>query len=179
MPYPSWDEYLYAIIDRFGAEYDYSMVEVKLLTQMEGVIEYQNKFDSAMARLTLSNENIISCFITGLKPEIRDLVKAHMPFSLPHSYQLVRMHDFAYLARQKSSKAQNTHYYSATPRTTTLATYNPPKPTPKGLPEPSHQYGRNKGQRLTPTELNDKRLKVLCYFCYEKFFPGHKCKTTK
>jgi len=28
---------------------------------------------------------------------------------------------------------------------------------------------------LTPKELDEKRANNLCFFCDEKYFPGHKC----
>lgn len=53
------------------------MAEIKLLTQEGSVQEYQDKFDRAMTRLSLSTEYAIGLFIVGLKVECRDNVRSH------------------------------------------------------------------------------------------------------
>ncbi|XP_019257761.1 PREDICTED: uncharacterized protein LOC109235975 [Nicotiana attenuata] len=83
LPYPSWDEHLYALIDRFSAEYDDPMAELKLLFLTGAVKDYQDQFDRSMNRLALPMEYAINCFIAGLRPEYKDNVKAHKPNSLP------------------------------------------------------------------------------------------------
>ncbi|OIT03250.1 hypothetical protein A4A49_52519 [Nicotiana attenuata] len=34
-------------------------------------------------------------------------------------------------------------------------------------------------RRLTPAEMDEKRAQGLCYWCDEKYVPGHKCKKNK
>ncbi|PHT88223.1 hypothetical protein T459_10329 [Capsicum annuum] len=148
--------------------------------QIGDIEEYQEKLDRAMARVSLSNENAISCFITGLRPKIRDQVNTHRPYSLPHTYHLARLLNSSYIAQQKSSKSFQQPNHSFSSRTPN--TYFKPalKPSTYQKPfSPSNQLAKNKGKRLTTIELNDKRLKELCYFFYEKLFPGHKYISTK
>lgn len=42
---PSWDEYIWALLDRFGAEYDDPMGELLKIKQVGSVAEYQEAFD--------------------------------------------------------------------------------------------------------------------------------------
>ncbi|KAH0716770.1 hypothetical protein KY285_012801 [Solanum tuberosum] len=88
MLYPTWDEYVYALVDRFGGDYEDPMSEFKLVRQVGLVKEYQREFDRIMTRLSILPEHAISGFITGLKPEIGFTVKSHRPFTLPQAYQL-------------------------------------------------------------------------------------------
>lgn len=39
LPYPAWEEYVYALMDMFGYEYADPMVELKLIKQT-GLVEY-------------------------------------------------------------------------------------------------------------------------------------------
>lgn len=83
LPPPSWEESVYALMERFGAEYSDPMTELKLVKQTGSVEEYQKEFDRIMTRLTLPPEYALSSYITGLKPEIGLAVKNHRPHSLP------------------------------------------------------------------------------------------------
>ena len=90
LPLPSWEEYVYALIDRFGAEYADPMSELNLVKQNGLVDDYQKEFDRIMTRLVLLPEYAISAFITGLKLEIGFTVKNHRSYSLPQAYQMAR-----------------------------------------------------------------------------------------
>lgn len=83
LPHPTWDEYMFALMDRFGTEFEDPMAELKLVKQTGSVKDYHNEFDKIMIRLTILPEYVISGFITGLKHEIGYTVKNHRPFSLP------------------------------------------------------------------------------------------------
>ncbi|XP_070032723.1 uncharacterized protein [Nicotiana tomentosiformis] len=72
LPFPSWKEYVWALLDRFGAEFDDPMSELVKLRQTGGVVEFQESFDRAMTRLNLEPSYAISIFLEGLKPELGD-----------------------------------------------------------------------------------------------------------
>ncbi|KAG5621434.1 hypothetical protein H5410_006652 [Solanum commersonii] len=122
IPLPSWEEYVYALMDRFGAEYVGPKSKLKLVKhiQIDLIEDYQKEIDKIMTRLVLLPEYAFSAFITGLKPEIR-----------------------------------------------------PPKR--------DHNVSLNKSntRRLTPARMSEKRHKGLCFFCDDKFVPGHKCNVAK
>lgn len=59
LPFSSWKEYLYALMDRFGGEYDDVMAEFKLVRQIGTVKEYHEEFDKIMARLVIAPKHTI------------------------------------------------------------------------------------------------------------------------
>jgi len=182
LPYPTWDEYLYALMDRFGAEFEDPMSELKLVKQTGSVKDYQNEFDKIMTRLTILPEYAISSFITGLRPEIGLTVKNHRPFSLPQAYQLARNTEAQVQAQLKltrfpssasGSQYKNNSYSSFSRGVGSRNDYNQDKKeTPLSL-------NKNNNKILSSTEINERRQKGLCFFCDEKFFPGHKCGGSK
>ncbi|OIT01987.1 hypothetical protein A4A49_56716, partial [Nicotiana attenuata] len=40
-------------------------------------------------------------------------------------------------------------------------------------------FDNNKRRRLNPAEMEEKRAQELCFFCDEKFVPGHKCQAKR
>lgn len=74
MPLPTWDEYLWALCDSFGAEYSDSMIELMNIKHTGSVKDYQKAFVSVMTRVNLSIEHDISIFLNNLKPELSNAV---------------------------------------------------------------------------------------------------------
>ncbi|KAH0683132.1 hypothetical protein KY290_021721 [Solanum tuberosum] len=182
LPYPTWDKYLYALMDRFGDEFEDPMSELKLVKQTGYVKDYQNEFDKIMTRLTILPEYAINSFITGLRHEICLTVKNHMPFSLPQAYQLARNTESQVQAQLKltrfptstsGSQYKNNSYSSFSRGVGSRNDYNQDKKeTPLSL-------NKNNNKILSSAEINERRQKGLCFFCDEKFFPGHKCGGSK
>lgn len=97
----TWDEYVYALADRFGAEYLDPMTELVRLKQTGSVKDFQANFDNVLFRLSISNKNAISIFLNGLKPEISDDVRIGKPSTLPQAYHLPRLHESSFAAMAK------------------------------------------------------------------------------
>lgn len=57
----TWNEYVMELIERFGADIDNPMEEIKKIKQTKSVKEYQAIFQRNMNRVRLSQENAISC----------------------------------------------------------------------------------------------------------------------
>ncbi|XP_019224822.1 PREDICTED: uncharacterized protein LOC109206457 [Nicotiana attenuata] len=163
----TWNEYVMAMVERFGSDFDDPMEEIKKIKQTGSVKEYQAIFERNLNRVRLSQENAINCFIGGLKRELNIAVKLTNPTTLSQVYRTARMHE-VYLAATSSSTKRYT------------APSNNGKPL---LPTPNSgnsSYVRGFTKRaLSIEEMNEKRAKGLCYFCNEKFVPGHKCNSSK
>ncbi|KAG5622560.1 hypothetical protein H5410_007778 [Solanum commersonii] len=86
MLYPTWDEYAYTLVGRFGGDYEDLMSEFKLVRQVGSAKEYQREFDRIMTKLFILPEHAISGFITWLKLDIDFTVKSHRPFTLRQAY---------------------------------------------------------------------------------------------
>ncbi|XP_019253895.1 PREDICTED: uncharacterized protein LOC109232588 [Nicotiana attenuata] len=179
MPLPTWEEYLWALCDSFGAEYSDPMTELMNIKHTSSVKDYQKAFVSVMTRINLSTEHAISIFLNNLKPELSNAVKIGNPTSLPQAYYLARLQEASFAAQCKAIKG-------------TLSTSSLPKPfTNQGSPsifkgnQPSYRkpvapvFYNNRRRRLTPTEMDEKRANGICFFYDEKFTPGHKCKAKR
>lgn len=99
---PTWTKYVMAIVDRFGTDFDDPMEELKKIKQVGSVKEYQAVFEKYLTRVKLSEENVISCYIGGLKPDLNIVVKITQPTSLSQVYKRARMQE-AYLTAIKPS----------------------------------------------------------------------------
>ena len=101
---PTWNEYMMSLVERFGADYDDPMEEIKKGKQTGCVKDYQAIFERNLTRVNLSQENAISCFIGGLKHELNMAVKLGNPQTLSQVYKSTRMQE-AYLAAIKQPVA--------------------------------------------------------------------------
>lgn len=82
--YISWDEFKKGLYSKFGPNQfaDY-FGELTKLQQTGIVLEYQNKFERLLAKVgSFPQATQVSCFISGLKTNIRIDVQANMPTSL-------------------------------------------------------------------------------------------------
>lgn len=65
-------DYVVALKSRFGEQiHEDPMADLKVLTQEGDLLDYIEAFDSCAHRTDLSEGNLLSCFLTGLKDEIR------------------------------------------------------------------------------------------------------------
>ncbi|KAH0774412.1 hypothetical protein KY290_011549 [Solanum tuberosum] len=148
----TWNEYVMAMVEKFGTDFDDPMEEIKKVKHMGSVKEYQAVFERNLTRVNLSHENAISCFIGGQKLELNIVVKVTNPTTL---------------AQVNSRRFTNQRNYNS----------KPILPTP-GFGVSNGSRGMNR-RTLSAKEMNEKRSKGLCYFCNEKYILGHKCKTSK
>ncbi|XP_070052418.1 uncharacterized protein [Nicotiana tomentosiformis] len=178
---PIWNEYVMALVERFGTEFDDLMADLKNLKQVGSVREYQASFDKTMTRLNLPQGYAFNCFLTGLKPEISYSVRLLNPQTLSHAYYVARIQEAAFIAQNKAHKVPLLP--TPHPSSRKISEYLPPKasyskPSTEFTPYSTQNPPSKPFQRkLIPTaEMNAKREKGLCYFCDEKYTPGHKCK---
>ncbi|KAH0634234.1 hypothetical protein KY284_037020 [Solanum tuberosum] len=58
----TWNDYVMALVERFGTDFDDPMEEIKKVKQVGSVKDYQAIFEKNLTRVNLSQENAISCF---------------------------------------------------------------------------------------------------------------------
>ncbi|WMV40980.1 hypothetical protein MTR67_034365 [Solanum verrucosum] len=104
---PSWDEYVYAFADKFGAEYTDLMTELIGTKHTSFVKDFQAAFDSVMTRINLSTDYAISVFINRLKPELKDVVRRGKPYNLPQAYDLAILEESSFAAQSKAIRGTN------------------------------------------------------------------------
>lgn len=83
----TWTGFLQAIEARFAqSPYEDPTGQLFKLTQRGSVMEYLTQFEALANRITsLSPSSLLSCFILGLKPDIRHEVQALQPMTLVHA----------------------------------------------------------------------------------------------
>lgn len=167
----TWNEYVMALVERFSTDFDDPMKEIKKIKHLGSVKEYQDVFKRNLTRVTLSQENSISCFIGGLKPELNIVVKISNPTTLSQVCKAVIMQEAYLSATRQTTPGQSTYM-------------NPPKkymePMSYDRPIlPNHNIGKVHRRRLCPEEMNERRAKGLCFFCDEIYIACHKCKNAK
>ncbi|XP_059302363.1 uncharacterized protein LOC132054338 [Lycium ferocissimum] len=158
------------------------MTELVRVKHTGTVKDYQAAFDSVMTRINLSTDHAISIFLNNLKPELSDAVRIGNPCNLPQAYYLARLHESNFAAQSKAMKS-----YAGTgqihPRnvggTGSNTVYKGNTGGYRNAAPVTARMDSSKRRNLTPTEMDEKRAKGLCFFCDEKFFPGHKCKNAK
>ncbi|XP_070036260.1 uncharacterized protein [Nicotiana tomentosiformis] len=173
----TWTEYVVALVEKFGVDFDDPMEEIKKIRQTGTVKEYQAVFERNLTGVNLSQENTISYFFGGLKHELNIAVKLINPTTLSQVYKTARMQE-AYLAAIRQPSSVSNTPTSGPRRIMDQRNNNRPL-----LPTPSQgNAGTSKGfnrRSLSLDEMNEKRAKGLCYFCNEKYVVGHKCKNLK
>jgi hypothetical protein len=149
------------------------------LCQTGSVKEYQTAFEALANRIVgLPAPFYLSCFVSGLKPEIRREVLAFQPMSLTHAISLAKLQEDKVNDKPNFSFNRRPNPPSITTPNSTFVS-KPPYKTPTTPPlQPHTPPPRNPTpiKRLTPQELQIRREKGLCYNCDDKFAPGHRCK---
>jgi hypothetical protein len=128
------------------------------LHQTRSVSDFITTFEQlAIQTEGLSDEFYLECFISGLKEAIRAHVSMHHPTTWLQACQL---------ALEAETILQ------APPLKDTF----PNHPHPRANPTPTQTL---KVQKVSPTEMAERRKQGLCYYCDEKYSPGHKCREQK
>lgn len=117
---------------------------------------------------------LLSCFISGLLPEIRREVQAHQPLTLSQAAGLARLQE------EKLSDLRpppppicprppslSSPSLSRPPSLSPLLPPPPPLTCPNPPPPPF--------KRLTSEEIASRHERGLCFSCDEKYHRGHRC----
>ncbi|KAJ0628009.1 putative nucleotidyltransferase, Ribonuclease H [Helianthus annuus] len=179
-----WPEYVRSISARFSdALFEDPLEEMASLQQTGTLQELNNAFDALLNKVSLSEPQAVSLYIKALKPDIKGPVKMFKPRTLHEAYGLAKTQALnndtleEKFANGKwsmgSQKANNT---KITPPSN--AAKLPLLPTPNRPVTTASKPGSTQ-RRLSSKELEQKRAKGECFWCTEKFVPGHKCARTK
>ncbi|GMY20249.1 hypothetical protein FCV25MIE_15488 [Fagus crenata] len=156
-----WNVFKSGILARYGPTqfYDY-FGELTKLQQSGTVKEYQTRFEQLLAKAgPLPSTRQVSCFISGLKENLKADVMAGRPANLTTAIGLARLYE----ARNTSIR-----------RATSLPLSN--RSGPALIREDGNSRPPVTVHQMSPTELKERRDKGLCYNCNDKFNPRHCCK---
>jgi hypothetical protein len=167
----SWPRFLHALELRFApSQFDDPRGALFKLCQTTTVQAYQAEFEALANRIVgLPHQFYLSCFISGLKPNIRREVQAFQPLSLTHAISLAKLQEDKFTDRfnpiyKKPESSINPNRTTPLPRP--ALTTNQASPKPPTRPTPPIR-------RLTPAELQARREQNLCYNCDETYHSGH------
>jgi hypothetical protein len=92
--FPTWDAFLQALLMRFGPMYNDPMEALMRLWHSSTVAENTSQFESLWNRLWgISEKNRLSCFLSGLKDEIRLPDWMLNPSTLAAAFGLAKMQE--------------------------------------------------------------------------------------
>ena len=131
------------------------------------VIAYKGNFEILSNRiLGLSESHKLSCFLSGLKDEIRLPVRMLVPKTLNEAFGLAKIQE-EYLASSRKG-IRNTIDNG---KVSILGTPKLEARVESRIKFPS--------QSLIGAQMEERRKQELCYNCDEKWQMGHKCKGAK
>jgi hypothetical protein len=148
------------------------------LRQTATVTEYTTQFESLSNHLRgVFEKNRLSCFLSGLKDDIRLPLQMLNLVTLAAAFGLAKLQEEYLLSSRRFLRSRSRSYsYSkqlpwAAPGASSSA---PPSSlslqcSPSSVPI----------QKLTPAQMKERRDKGLCYNCDDKWNPAHKCKSPK
>ncbi|XP_035551124.1 uncharacterized protein LOC118349695 [Juglans regia] len=143
------------------------------LKQTSTVASYMNQFEGLTNRLQgLSQSHKLSCFLSGLKDEIRIPVRMLYPVNLNATYGLAKMQEEYLPSIRKVAK-------STGETTTSMGGGN--YSTGSYSSDYSNKWRKPMGgaKPISSEQMNEKRRKGLCFNCDEKWNPLHTCKTPR
>ncbi|KAJ0836439.1 putative nucleotidyltransferase, Ribonuclease H [Helianthus annuus] len=168
----TWLEFTEALLKRFGpTDYEDPSESLHRLKQLTTVTAYQEAFERLSNRIDgLPEPFLVGCFVGGLKEEIRLEVKLKKPRNLLEAIGFARAVEEKINYGRKFPHSQRTPSFFSTPKSETSPGILGPAPTQRlALPAP------NPIRRLSSAEARNRREKGLCYYCDERYAPGHKC----
>ena len=156
------------------------MAELKKLKQIGSLKDYLKAFELILDKAQLSERQALSCFLAGLRHDIEMIVRMFNPRNLQEAYSLAKLQeavkqDFGGIIPGGGRVGYNKNI--VTPGSFQGIKTN--APVAVGV-----QEGGNKGSstyqkkplNLTSKQIEEKRQKNQCFWCEEKFTPGHRCK---
>ena len=131
------------------------------------MVAYKGNFEILSNRIMgLSESHKLSCFLSGLKDEIRLPVRMLVPKTLNEAFGLAKVQEEYVNSCMKGFRG-----VADNGNASILGT-----PKLEARVEPRTKVPL---QRLTGAQMEERRKQGLCYSCDEKWQMGHKCKGAK
>ncbi|VFQ65141.1 unnamed protein product [Cuscuta campestris] len=173
----TWGELTQAVLQRFGpTDFEDPSGALSHLTQTTIVAAYTESFEQLSHRVDgLPEPFLIGCYIAGLKEEIQYDVKVKKPKNLSEAIGVARViEEKNNTQKRHPSSNRFTPAGSSTRSTLSSPGLLGPHPNAQSAAKPAAP-SQNPVRRITNAEAKERRDKGLCYYCDEKFFPGHRC----
>ncbi|VFQ77184.1 unnamed protein product [Cuscuta campestris] len=181
-PSVTWPEFLDTVQQRFDPNYYENYVGLlSKLTQSSSVLEYQFAFESLLNKVSgVPESTLVAMYIAGLKQPVQREVNLRNPSTLPATFALARELSACHQEAAVTYSSGSRRPWSQRPPSPATAGLLPtPTATPK-LPSPAPRPSASPSNlpivRLTNAEKAERNKKGLCWYCDEKWIPGHHCK---
>jgi len=169
----SWAGFLHALQTRFASsQYEDPTGTLFELTQQTTVQAYLSEFKDVVNRVAgLPPHFLLSCFVSGLNPDIRREVQALQPLTLVQAAGLARLQEMKLAETRRAFHSRVPSFSTSTaPSTHTPISVSP---SPRALS--AQPLSPVPLKRLTPNELASRRERGLCFKCDERYHCGHRC----
>ncbi|XP_073260170.1 uncharacterized protein [Populus alba] len=139
--------------------------------QVTTVAAYQEAFEGLSHRVDgLPEPFLVGCFIAGLRDDIRLDVKTKQAKTLGDTIGVARLVKERNLLQRKGKRFARSTVISRPLSTTNSGVLGPPLAS-----KPINNTAPSLFRRITNQEARERREKGLCFYCDEKFIPGHRC----
>ncbi|XP_027183811.1 uncharacterized protein LOC113782099 [Coffea eugenioides] len=182
-----WGEFSELLCERFSGGSSRDIVEeFNKLQQRGSVEEYEEKFEELKTLMLMKNPRLdelyfVSSFISGLKEDIKPMVKMFKPQTLMKAFEVAELQESSIEIQSKQNKTAGRVAVESRFGMYKNAANNQPRQNSYKLPAviPSPQKTdsvHREFNKLSAEELQFRRKNSLCYRCGEKFGIGHQCK---
>ena len=156
----SWETFVRAIQVRFGpSSYDNPMEALTKLKQTTIVAVYKSQFEMLSNRIrNLSESHKLSCFLSGLRDKVRLVVRMQNPRTLSATFRLAKIQE-EYLSTCKKVYRPFSESSRSNWQEQPIEKYD----------SKSESKARVPIQKITSTQMEERRKKGLCYCCDEKW----------
>lgn len=179
---PTWKEYVSALNVRFGIDLHHDpLAELMKLKQVGPVQTYLKKFEellnSVLNKISLTEDFVVSSFISGLKEELQYIVRMLYPKNLQQAVSLAKLQELAVENANRKGKTKSEYVNPLPILPTPNVSQNRGEVSGEsiGSNSPRSNVGKPFKQRSNK-EFEGKRQKCLCCWCDEKYSSGHSCR---
>nr|TKR79527.1 hypothetical protein D5086_0000271510 [Populus alba] len=171
-----WSELAKALLHRFGpTDYNDPSEALSRLKQVTTVNAYQEAFEKLSHKVDeLPEMFLVGCFIAGLKDEIRLDVRVKQPKTLSECISVAHLIEERNQFQRRTSNPFRAAASSGQLRQQT-STMGLLGHAPSQRPSQASHASSGTARRLTGQEARERREKGLCFYCDEKYVPGHRC----
>ncbi|KAF5472135.1 hypothetical protein F2P56_008875 [Juglans regia] len=174
----SWEDFIKVVQIRFrSTPYDDPMESLTRLKQVSTVNDYKSEFEILSNRIRgLSEKNKLSCFLSGLRDKIRLPVRMLNHLSLNDAFGLAKIQEQYVVSIRKPWRNSLTDSSKFSPESNLFKSGQTPSllGAPRVSPLPRLPY-----HKVSESQMLERHKKGLCYFCDDKWQPGHKCARPK
>ncbi|XP_057453401.1 uncharacterized protein LOC130745246 [Lotus japonicus] len=175
----AWPEFATALRSRFGVEFESPMEELKRLVQQGNLEEYHEAFDNLACRTELSESLKLQCYLGGLNPELCTGVKMFGPRTLLEAMRIAKLQERSLVLLHKKSNPVTKTFSNWFEKKGVTSTMVEKRGSDRKLVGENNQKGilgkpnYTFQKKLSPKEMDEHRAQNLCFFCHEKYTPGH------